>query len=55
MPNKIKDRKIVLINQAANYLTIGFANSFNKKFEHVVLMTGSVHTQGEELNETIKI
>lgn len=55
MSNKIKDRKIILINQAANYLTIGFANAFNKKFEHVVLMTGSVHTQGEELDETIKI
>lgn len=55
MSDKIKDRKIVLINQAANYLTIGFANSFNKKFEHVVLMTGSVHTQGEELDSSIKI
>ena len=55
MPNKIKDRKIVLVNQAANYLTIGFANSFYKKFEHVVLITGSVHTQGEELDPNIKI
>lgn len=55
MSDKIKDRKIVLINQAANYLTIGFANSFKKKFEHVVLMTGSVHTQGEELDRSIKI
>lgn len=55
MSDKIEDRKIVLINQAANYLTIGFANSFNKKFEHVVLMTGSVHTQGEELDSSIKI
>ncbi len=55
MPNKIKDRKIVIVNQAANYLTIGFANSFKKRFEHVVLITGSVHTQGEELDPAIKI
>jgi hypothetical protein len=55
MPNKIKNRKIVIVNQAANYLTIGFANSFKKRFEYVVLITGSVHTQGEELDPTIKI
>ena len=55
MSNKIKDRKIIIVNQAVNYLTIGFANAFNEKFEHVVLMTGSIHTQGEELNSSIKI
>src|SRR5690554_728229 len=55
MPNKIKDRKIVIVNQAVNYLTIGFANAFYQKFENVVLITGSVHTQGEELNASIKI
>lgn len=55
MPNKIQDRKIVIVNQAVNYLTIGFAHAFNQKFEHVVLITGSIHTQGEELNPTIAI
>ena len=55
MSNKIKDRKIIIVNQAVNYLTIGFANAFNEKFEHVVLVTGSIHTQGEELNSSIKI
>lgn len=55
MPNKVKDRKIVIVNQAANYLTIGFANSFHKKFEHVVLITGSIHTQGEKLDPEIMI
>ena len=52
---KIKDRKIVIINQAANYLTIGFANAFYEEFEHVTLMTGSVHVQGEELNNGIEL
>jgi glycosyltransferase involved in cell wall biosynthesis len=48
-------RKIVILNQAANYLTIGFANAFNKEFQEVVLITGSVHTQGEELDESIQV
>lgn len=52
---KIKDRKIVIINQAANYLTIGFANAFYEEFDHVTLMTGSVHVQGEELNNGIEL
>ena len=52
---KIKDRKIVIINQAVNYLTIGICNEFAKKFEHVHLITGSVHVQGEELNPKINI
>jgi len=52
---KIEDRKIVIINQAANYLTIGFANAFYEEFEHVTLMTGSVHVQGEELNNGIEL
>jgi|TARA_B110000259_G_scaffold62639_1_gene74124 hypothetical protein len=52
---KIKDRKIVIINQAVNYLTIGFANAFYEEFDHVTLMTGSVHVQGEELNNGIEL
>ncbi len=48
-------RKLVILNQAANYLTIGFANAFNKEFDEAVLMTGSVHVQGEELDSQIKI
>ena len=49
------NRKLVILNQASNYLTIGFANSFKKEFDEVVLMTGSVHVQGEELDSQIKI
>jgi len=52
---RIKDRKIVILNQAINYLTIGLANEFAEKFENVALITGGIHVQGEELNKNIKI
>ncbi len=49
------DRKIVVFNQAANYLTIGLANAFKKRFGQVALITGSVHVQGEELDADISV
>ncbi len=52
---KIKDRKIVIVNQASNYLTVGFCNAFVAKFEKVSLITGSVHIQGEELNPAVEV
>lgn len=52
--NRIKQKKLVILNQAANYLTIGFANAFAEKFDEVVLITGSIHIQGEELNKEVK-
>ncbi len=52
---KIKDRKIVIFNQAVNYLTIGLANEFANKFEEVSLITGSIHEQGESLDPNIKV
>ena len=51
----IKKRRIVIVNQAANYLTVGFANAFIEKFDEVILITGSVHVQGEELDSRIKV
>ncbi|WP_274475264.1 glycosyltransferase family 4 protein [Mangrovimonas aestuarii] len=48
-------RKIVILNQAANYLTVGFANAFLKEFDEVVLITGSIHIQGEELDSGVKV
>ncbi|QKK02927.1 MAG: glycosyltransferase family 4 protein [Pseudomonadota bacterium] len=45
----------MILNQAANYLTVGFANAFNRKFESVTLITGSVHVQGEELDDDIRV
>jgi hypothetical protein len=52
---KISDRKIVVVNQAANYLTIGLCNEFADKFKDVSLITGSIHVQGEELNKTVHV
>lgn len=52
MPEK---RKLIIVNQAVNYLTIGLANAFYRKMDEVVLMTGSIHVQGEELNPNIKV
>lgn len=52
---KIKERKIVVVNQAVNYLTIGLCNEFAAKFENVSLITGSIHVQGEKLNNTIEV
>jgi len=52
---KITDRKIIVINQAVNYLTIGIVNEFAQKFEDVVLITGNVHEQGETLHKAIKV
>ena len=52
---KIKDRKIVVVNQASNYLTVGFCNAFEARFEAVSLVTGSVHIQGEELSKNVKV
>jgi len=53
--SKIKDRKVVVVNQASNYLTVGFCNAFAEKFESVSLVTGSIHIQGEELNPDVKV
>ena len=52
---KIKDRKIVVVNQASNYLTVGFCNAFAEKFENVALVTGSIHIQGEDLNQNVEV
>jgi len=53
--DKIKDRKIVVVNQASNYLTVGFCNAFAERFEKVALITGSIHIQGEELNPRVEV
>jgi len=52
---RIKKRKIVIINQAVNYLTIGLANEFANRFDKVDLITGSIHIQGEELHKNIEL
>jgi|GEM_PF-102486 len=50
-----EQKKIVVVNQAVNYLTIGLCNAFAKKFEQVDLITGSIHEQGEQLNKSVRI
>jgi glycosyltransferase involved in cell wall biosynthesis len=55
MKEKIKDRKIVVVNQAVNYLTVGICNAFADKFEWVSLITGNVHEQGESLSDDIGV
>lgn len=52
---KIKDRRIVVVNLASNYLTVGFCNAFAAKFDEVSLITGSIHIQGEELNPAVGV
>lgn len=52
---KIRNRKIVVVNQASNYLTVGFCNAFVEKFENVSLITGSIHIQGEELSPSVDV
>lgn len=51
----IADRKIVIVNQAVNYLTIGLCNEFAASFADVSLVTGSIHVQGEELSVAVKV
>ncbi len=52
---ELKPRKLVILNQAANYLTVGFANAFNAQFDEVVLITGSIHVQGEGLHPDVQV
>lgn len=48
-------RKLVILNQAVNYLTIGLANAFCHRFDSVTLLTGNLHVQGEPPNPKIKV
>ncbi|MFH5886333.1 glycosyltransferase family 4 protein [Halalkalibaculum sp. DA3122] len=55
MPKTKENKKIVVVNQAANYLTIGLCNAFAQRVETVELITGSIHVQGEELEPSIGV
>ena len=52
---KIKERKIIVVNQAVNYLTVDLCNAFHKKFQTVALITGNIHEQERKLDKKIKI
>lgn len=51
----MQHRKIVIVNQAINYLTIDICNAFAKQSEEIALITGSIHAQGDELNDSIEV
>ena len=51
----MRDKKIVFINQAVNFLTVDIVNSFAEKYDHITLITGNIHAQGTELNPKVKI
>lgn len=51
----MRDKKIVFINQAVNFLTVDIVNSFAEKYDHITLITGNIHAQGSELNPKVKI
>ena len=53
--NELKDRKIVVVNQTVNYLTVDICNAFAKKIKTVGLITGNVHEQERTLNKDIKV
>jgi hypothetical protein len=48
-------RSVVIVNQAANYLTIDLANEFSNRFDQVFLITGGIHEQSERLSTNVKI
>lgn len=45
----------MVVNQAVNYLTVGLCNEFAGRLERVALITGNVHSQGEELSGSVEI
>lgn len=55
MHQKTNQNKIVIVNLAVNYLTIGVCNAFASNFNSVALITGSIHAQGEELLDEVKV
>jgi len=50
-----RGKKIVVINHAVNYLTIDICNAFNKKYDRVALITGSIHEQERSLDDDIDL
>ena len=55
MGNASEGRKVVIVNQAVNYLTVDLCNAFADRFTDVSLITGSIHVQGQELSESVGI
>ena len=50
-----RTRELVVINQAVNYLTIDIVNAFVRSGMPTTLITGSIHVQGEELDDSVEV
>ena len=53
--DKITNRKVVVLNQAVNYLTVDLCNAFYKRFDTVALITGNIHEQERVLDKGIEV
>ncbi len=53
--DKITNRKVVVLNQAVNYLTVDLCNAFYKRFTTVALVTGNIHEQERVLDKNIEV
>ena len=49
------NKRITLINQVTGPMFVDMANEFLKKYDEVVLITGSVETTYSKLDERIKL
>ena len=48
-------KKILLVNQSVNFLTVDIANAMLSKYDEVVLMSGSITNYERPLDERIKV
>lgn len=49
------NRKIVVVNQSVNYLTIDIANAFKKKANEVCIISGNAHHFKDTLSSTVEV
>lgn len=48
-------KKILLVNQSVNFLTVDIANAMLSKYDEVVLMSGSITNYERPLDESVKV
>ena len=48
-------KKIIIINQSCNFLTVDIANEFAKSYEQIILVTGSIKESDHKLNSKVKL
>ena len=52
---KKEEKKIVIVNQSINYLTVDICNVFADKYENVSIITGFIHENERKLNSKISV